>query len=285
MAMREVPYDPSRRALYKPQLGPTMFVPGRAVSTALLAAECSRLAYKKFERRGEDADEIAQALAGVGFAQPAFFNAGGTDAFAAAHASSAEVVVAFRGTEQDPRDFATDLDTRKNAWPGGGMVHRGFAAAFDRVWPALSTWLADHPAPALIAGHSLGGALATLAASRARAARLITFGCPRVGDAAFLATLVGTDVTRFVDCCDLVCRVPPVQFGFAHPETVSYIDRDGRAHARVRSFEVAEDQHRGRRDYILRHAWKVLRNVLVRDLADHAPINYVYPLVAADNGD
>ncbi len=61
-------------------------------------------------------------------------------------------------------------------------------------WQGLRYLLSVHPsAPLFIAGHSLGGALATLCAVDVRArlaapdVRLFTFGSPRVGNAVFAA--------------------------------------------------------------------------------------------------
>ena len=279
--MRTVPYDPSLRALFQPELGPTVFVPGAAVAPALFAAECARLAYKKFDRDPTARDEVVAALAGVGYGDVAFFSVEGTDAYAAMHATSGAVVVAFRGTEQDPKDLATDARFVKVAWPGGGRVHGGFATAIEHVAPALTAWLSTHPGPALFTGHSMGGALACLAASRATPARLVTFGCPRVGDAAFVATLARVAVERYVDCCDVVPRVPPAAFGFVHPVEPTYIDADGIVHTDLATMDVRADRRRAQDEYLRAHALHFLTNLPFRDLADHSPINYVFPLQAA----
>jgi triacylglycerol lipase len=278
--MRAVPYDPSRRALYHPEIGPTVFAPGAAVAPALFAAECARLAYKKFDRDAAARDEVVAALACTGYGDVAFFSVEGTDAYAATQAATGSVVVAFRGTEQDPRDLQTDAHFVKVAWQRGGMVHGGFATAIEHVSPALAAWLSTHPGPALFTGHSLGGALACLAASRATPARLATFGCPRVGDAAFVATLAGVAVERYVNCCDVVCRVPPVAFGFVHPSSPAYIDADGLVHADLAAIDVRADRRRARREYLRAHARDLATNLVFRDLADHSPINYVFPLAA-----
>jgi hypothetical protein len=280
--MREVPYYPTRLALYLPHVGPTVFTPGQAVSDALLAAECARLVYKKFDSYPDAKEEVIAALATVGYGNATFFSTDGTDAFAAVHASSSEVVVAFRGTERDPRDYATDVRAWKVAWRAGGSVHAGFAAAFESIWPPLRAWVARHAGRRLFTGHSLGGALATLAASLSGPSRLMTFGCPRVGDAAFVRTLAATEVTRYVDCCDMVCRVPPERFGFVHPDATMYIDRNGVVKDYRAGAETRSDQRRARGEYLLRYAWKK-GNVLLRELADHAPLNYVAPLLAASS--
>ena len=68
-------------------------------------------------------------------------------------------------------------------------------------------------------GHSLGGALATLAAARHQADVLWTFGAPRVGDALFARSLAGTAIGRVVNGNDPVPAVPPPgrPWRFRHP--------------------------------------------------------------------
>jgi hypothetical protein len=68
----------------------------------------------------------------------------------------------------------------------------------------------------LITGHSLGAALATLAAVVVRPAKLITFGSPQVGNEQLGTLLARVEVRRFVHCCDLIARVPPEQIDQKH---------------------------------------------------------------------
>ena len=95
------------------------------------------------------------------------------------------IVVGFRGTEPTKiEDVVTDLRFKQldPPWlpPGiGAKVHQGFAEALDAVWGELFQFIKDHsttPRRIFFAGHSLGGALAALAAVRytVEAARLAT---------------------------------------------------------------------------------------------------------------
>jgi hypothetical protein len=70
--------------------------------------------------------------------------------------------------------------------------------------------------PLLVTGHSLGAALATLAAVDLLPDKLITFGSPRVGDANLAGWFNQIAVHRFVNCCDVVGRVPPERFDAEH---------------------------------------------------------------------
>jgi hypothetical protein len=124
------------------------------------------------------------------------------------------------------------------------------------------------------AGHSLGAAVATLAATIWRPGWLVTLGSPRVGDAAFTATVEATHIARFVDCCDAVTEVPPEVGGYRHIKANTYLTRDARTVENPDPSFVMSDRLRARVYYSLRYSWKFWRNVAVRELADHAPSNY-----------
>jgi len=141
------------------------------------------------------------------------------------------VVLAFRGTL--PLEFGEDLeafaqslldwtnDAKAKLVPGiGGMVHRGFAAALDTLWPSLlpevKSQLAS-AAPLLITGHSKGGAIASLAAIKLKTeegiepAGVYTFGSPHAGDTAF-AKNYDREIKsqwRFENQDDIVPHLPP----------------------------------------------------------------------------
>ncbi|GEM_PF-6033923 len=149
---------------------------------------------------------------------------GGTQAFFAKRDDWA--ILSFRGTEKgDPSDLPTDLDIDPVRWNNGAMltgprVHRGFKSGLERIWPEVSAAVAkfrqDHPtAEVSITGHSLGGALANVAAASLASdpnLSLYTFGCPFTGNPEF-NQIVRTNVKdhwyRYVDGNDLVAHVPP----------------------------------------------------------------------------
>jgi hypothetical protein len=133
---------------------------------------------------------------------------GSTQAFVGAN--DGQIVVAFRGT-QDPRtleglqDWLINADFQLAAPAGvlGGAdfepvgvdarFHRGFLGALEAVWdPVLEHVLAERTKalrPLWVTGHSLGGALATLAAwrfyrQRIDVQQIYTFAAPMVGNQA-----------------------------------------------------------------------------------------------------
>ena len=75
-----------------------------------------------------------------------------------------------------------------------------------------------------------------------------------------------------------MCRLPPEPFGFRHVAGERYIDSDGHVRIGITEGQVKEDQNAGREDYFIHHSWRI-GEVDVRDLADHAPINYVNVLL------
>ena len=125
-------------------------------------------------------------------------------------------VLAFRGTQQI-RDWMTNLDaaTTPVSSSGGetlGNVHRGFNEAFlsvrDQIGPLLE---GDEELPLFITGHSLGGALATLATWYLKGdslAACYTYGAPRVGDTGLMDRF-RTPVYRVVNGVDPVPFAPP----------------------------------------------------------------------------
>lgn len=278
-----ITYDPSRAALLQPERGDTAFRNGPPASAEALAAEAARLAYVRVEESQAERDRLAAALALAGFDAPALFNDPATDGQGyGALRTDGLGLLAFRGTQPDRLgDLATDVGFLFRAWDhGAGQVHAGFRGTALGLWPEVKAWL-DGPARGrqglMVCGHSLGAAIATLLAGPAQATQLITIGSPRVGDATFAAGITATaglEVTRIVDCCDVVTEIPPALVGFEHAGRLTYIDRNGGVAANATTEFINADRLQARIDYLAQHAFR-FGTVLTRDLADHAPVNYV----------
>ena len=293
--MRTVPYSAAKADLFTPYLRGNYFTGNEAQTTPGLCAELSRLAYaRKVPSRAFDQQLITSVLARIGFARCGFLEStqspGGTHCFTAVGTvpSSGTPVglVVFRGTDaDDPTDIGDDADLLLTQWPSGGHVHRGFFGALNDIEPGLDAAVNSLACPILFTGHSLGAALATLAASQYRPAvannsALYTFGSPRVGDVAFTATLAGMAGRRYVDCTDIVTEIPPPVV-YAHVGPPYYINRNGEITLDPPCVAILEDQAQGEIDYAREYALRP-GNVDVRNLADHIPLNYVYAVSAAE---
>lgn len=223
-----------------------------SLSNAWWLAEASTLVY---------ADEayVKKRFSRAGLKRFKFFNKRSTQCFIASNAQFA--IVAFRGSEGwklnegfDPRqtvaDWITDFDILLSDWGRGGKVHRGFRTALEEVWADIFPYmknLEDQGCKIWVTGHSLGAALATLAADRFQNVQgLYTFGSPRVGDRRFQEKFQ-MRAYRVVNGDDIVSRVPPAGI-YRHVGELKFIDRKGRIHGRLTTIEEASTPSRNDSD-------------------------------------
>ncbi|KAH8830094.1 alpha/beta-hydrolase [Flagelloscypha sp. PMI_526] len=161
-----------------------------------------------------------------------------------------QIVLAYQGT--DPFEFEsvlTDLDILPDSLDTGlfpglakeALVHGGFQDAFkassDQIFPVINNLIQEKGTKDIVVtGHSLGGALAQLAAMHMALTipdaniQLTTFGMPRVGNPAWASAVTDKvpNRTRVNNQDDLVPIIPPIAFGFAHPEgEVHLLNDDG----------------------------------------------------------
>jgi triacylglycerol lipase len=168
-----------------------------------------------------------------------FFDKSDTQAFVCADQNV--LIIAFRGTEMEcHEDWQTDFQTKLVSSPDG-RIHRGFKQALDYVWEDILKKIdefQDNKQNIWVAGHSLGGALATLAVDRLTedevdVSGLYTFGSPRVGDKDFAEHFdwkIKSRTFRFINDEDIVTRVPPRALGYEHIGTSRFFDCDGKLH-------------------------------------------------------
>lgn len=145
--------------------------------------------------------------------------------------NTTDIVVSFRGTYNIP-NFVEDVEFKLIAdGKLPGKVHDGFISDFNKLWETILPVL-DTKKHLWVTGHSLGGAMAAIAAVRAsrrvspNVNGLVTFGQPRIGDAAYVADLY-TVAHRYVNDADIVPRLPPVAMGFVHFGEEHYINAAG----------------------------------------------------------
>lgn len=131
--------------------------------------------------------------------------------------------VTFSGT--DPLSIK-DWITNFTLTPSPNVFHRGFVEAVDAVRSEIEVAIRNGGAgqPLFFTGHSMGGALANVAASRAlnaglQATAVYTFGGPRTGGRDFFAAYepLSDSTFRLVNGNDIVTAVPPSPLGnFRH---------------------------------------------------------------------
>lgn len=223
-------------------------------------ARLSQIAYSPHEQA-----RVELAAMGVS-AAVTFFDDADFDAHAFAFDDGRDVVVAFRGTESTT-NWIVNGNAKKLPFRDLGRYHRGFLEMFSRLWndpnggTGLQHYLAQRWPSAgksnrrlFLTGHSLGGALASIAYVAARfgcgevlfdggeptgcapdpdgpigsvpVQAVYTFGAPRIGDAkaaSFAGTLPAQSIAerssaptvhRYVRVGDPVPALPPT---FWHP--------------------------------------------------------------------
>jgi hypothetical protein len=183
------------------------------------------------------------ATTGWGFEVCEFLSVADTQAFIAQ--ASGVAMVAFRGSES-LGDWLANLKVLSTEGSHGG-VHKGFFEAYRLVHAAVErTLLAGGSASRNIwlTGHSLGGALATIAAAELQEgikfAGIHTFGQPRVGFQKFgqyIHQRSGERFVRFVNNDDLVTRVPP---GYEHVGRLIHFDPSGQVEDGAGAAELKE---------------------------------------------
>mgnify|MGYP005848012335 CR=1 FL=1 len=221
--------------------------------TAWLMAAMSRLAYEPFEEKEWNSSDLAKRLAEVndpsdiagyiedfrkqvlapgdlgdqvlnkplksgGFRLVRIFHeiegASEVQAFLAARESDKLAVLAFRGTQKNWRHIAMDVRAWQDQEGGSIGFREGYGIIKRQVTSALSE-LEDYKI--YLTGHSLGGALATMAARHLskssvpgisqRVAACYSFGAPKIGDRDFQSS-IKPPIYRVVHSSDIVPRLP-----------------------------------------------------------------------------
>ncbi|MEO5333844.1 MAG: lipase family protein [Magnetococcus sp. YQC-5] len=142
--------------------------------------------------------------------------------------------IVFRGTDE-AADWADNLNVGKTI-AGQGSVHKGFSDALDSVWwSVMDEVYAQDIRHLHVVGHSLGGALAAIAASQClcspvdKHVHLWTFGQPRCGDkhwAEWMDDSMGQRYVRVFNAGDMVPHLPTFM-RFHHAGREVFFDEGG----------------------------------------------------------
>jgi triacylglycerol lipase len=233
------------------------------IEQSLYFAELSRMAYL-CDRKSEAVFEA------IGYTEVDYLDQDGAQAYLLGNRD--DLIVVCRGTE--PHEW-NDIRADANAWTvlaEVGRLHRGFKSEVDHLWPMIEKRIRENQRPVWFAGHSLGGAMATICAGRCKLSSipsnpraLFTFGSPRVGNRAYIHA-VKLPHYRWIHNNDIVARVPPRWMGYTHCGYEIYLDSNG--HLRdVMSWERTKDRVRG--------VWNGLWLGKIDYFADHPIRTYI----------
>ena len=214
------------------------------ITEAQRCAAFSKLVYKSEL-------EVLSELSKLNADKVAWFSRNGTEAFACV--LEEQIYLCFRGTQPTSlRDILADLKAYRTTSYTGGRVHDGFKDALNEIWTYVDAYCKENKfinpqqqtyRKIICTGHSLGAALATLAAKRlSNVYRLYTFGSPRVGNKRWREGLYVSH-WRIVNNNDIVTRVPSC-LRFAHHGNLVYINHYGNIR-KMTPWQRVKDRFRG----------------------------------------
>jgi len=220
-----------------------------------------------------DEDEGIIAYQELGYKNVTFVDENNTQGYLME--DDTRIVIAARGTQlSEAKDIITDLKIIQTKSRTKGGVHDGFYDDTNEIWKQVLKYINDDSRKykkIWACGHSLGGALATILASRlhSRIAACYTYGCPRVGNKRWAKAQMFSN-HRFVNNNDIVPRIPPIWLCYRHYGELHYINYYGKI--RDLSFwQKIKDQLRGR--------FRALRKFeCFDDIKDHDIDQYVRKL-------
>lgn len=205
-----------------------------------------------------------------------FFEKDDTQAFVLA--DKQKMVFSFRGTEpKNIDDWQTNFSV-KLIESHFGKVHKGFESAFLEIWEDIQSTIKEFRGESdkqsiWLTGHSLGGALATLAGmylhiKDIKVNGLYSFGSPKIGNQNFVDKfdkIFKDKYFRFVNNNDGVVLVP--FSSYEHAGTFLYFDTKGNLHTDLDPWQRWIDSLRGN--------IQAFRKFSLDYISDHSMNNYL----------
>ena len=186
-------------------------------------AKLSELAYEKAE------DKVRSESRKFGYKSVKYFDKDGAQCYGFEHDNY--LVLSFRGTEPTTaNDVKADLNILHcEDLPRPGRVHRGFKSEVDTLWPDIDKWLkTKNKTKVYTCGHSLGGAMSGIAATRIEGSICYNYGCPRIGNDKWRRAFNESHkMYRFVNDRDIVPRIPPKWMRYKHAGELFHINKTG----------------------------------------------------------
>ena len=234
---------------------------------SLLFAKLSSIAYNNIKEAKSQAKKL-------GFTTTEFYEKDGAQAYR--FMNKDDLVIACRGTQ--PTEF-NDLKADLKALPvmaeTVGRVHIGFKTEVDDLWPMIEEDInrkVNVSKTLWFTGHSLGAAMATIMASRAKhnvelndPVELFTYGSPRVGWRMYCNSL-NVIHHRWKNNNDIVTTVPLAVMGFKHHGTEHYINAYGNVRTPT-GWQMFKDRLRG--------MWMGIKKGKIDNFGDHSMVEYI----------
>jgi triacylglycerol lipase len=234
---------------------------------SLLFAKLSSIAYNNTKEAKSQAKRL-------GFTTIEFYEKDGAQAYR--FMNKTDLVIACRGTQ--PTEF-NDLKADLKAIPvmaeTVGRVHIGFKTEVDDLWPMIEEDInrkTNVTKTLWFCGHSLGAAMATIMASRAKhnvelndPVELFTYGSPRVGWREYCNSL-NVIHHRWKNNNDIVTTVPLAVMGFKHHGTEHYINAYGNVR-KPTGWQMFKDRLRG--------MWMGIKKGKIDNFGDHSMVEYI----------
>ncbi len=249
------------------------------LSNAYALVQAAGMAYQNAEKSRNQAKIW-------GFPQFQFLDEDPTQGYVMANDQA--IVIAFRGTEgKERKDWMTNLNFDQVEIPDG-QVHEGFNKAVNAIWEKLLLTVVKFRTsqqPLFLTGHSLGGALATLATLRLIHAGqsvqgLYTFGSPRVGDRSYMDAFNGVMADRafrIVNDEDIVAKIPFKAIGYCHVGEKYRFDTNGQLCHHPQSPAGLLDQIKAEVEDLLEPDWEVVQDHDLGAYKDAILVNLLNP--------
>ncbi len=215
-------YLEKKKYRYDPQMALTL---ARFAQWAYPENHCYSRDYSNREEFLLDITKKKEQARALGFKQVDYVFSEETNILVFIVRRGRKVILCFRGTVVNNFiNWSTDFNAQGVPMEDFGNVHKGFSRALETVWQELRDKLGPLKKYRLwLTGHSLGGALALLAAARlaveypehyGKALRgIYIFGAPRVGDGgfrrAFKKKFLHHRCFAFANHNDVITVVPP----------------------------------------------------------------------------
>ncbi len=199
------------------------------------------------------------------------------------------LILIFRGSNSID-NWKLNANAKLTSHHTQGNVHQGFLKAFESIKKLLDKSDDLHKLPIIVAGHSLGAALALLTMAEFQTHfsfdSCYSFGSPKIGDRSFIETLESNDIYRIINRNDIITMLPFdfLNSQYQHVGESHYFTEEKHfiGYLEDSIFSMQQDDLPNIKKINSIEGFLLMFKNLERDiptyLSDHAPINYLVRL-------